>query len=123
MEKKRSKPQPTYSDSFKLGVVARVVNGEFTKEQAQIEFGIGGNSSILEWMRKYGYYTDPPNQPDMTKPHEKTGPEDLKKKVRQLEKQLHNERIRSEFYKTMIDVAERELGINIRKKSDTNPSD
>lgn len=123
MEKKRSKPQPIYSDSFKLGVVARVVNGEFTKEQAQIEFGIGGNSSILEWMRKYGYYMDPFNQPAMTKPHEKTDAEDLKKKIRQLEKQLHNERVRSEFYKTMIDVAERELGIPIRKKSDTNPSD
>lgn len=123
MEKKRNKPQPTYSDSFKLGVVARVANGEFTKEQAQIEFGIGGNSSILEWMRKYGYYTDSFNQPAMEKPHEKTDPEDLKKRVRQLEKQLHNERIRSEFYKTMIDVAERELGVSIRKKSGTNPSD
>lgn len=122
MKKERKKPQPFYSDSFKLGVVTRVVNGELTKEQARMDFGIGGNSSILEWMKKYGYYTDPPTQPAMAKSQEKTGPEDLKKKVRQLEKQLHNERIRSEFYKTMIDVAERELGISIRKKSGTNPS-
>ncbi len=123
MKNKHRKPQPIYSESFKLGVIARVVSGEFTREDARIEFGIGGNSSILEWMKKYGYYTDPPNQSAMTKPPKKTGPEDLIKKVRQLEKQLHKERIRSEFYKTMIDVAERELGIPIRKKSDTNLSD
>ncbi len=66
---------------------------------------------------------DPFTQPAMAKSHDELDPKELKKKVQQLEKQLHNERIRSEFYKTMIDVAERELGINIRKKSDTNPSD
>jgi hypothetical protein len=59
----------------------------------------------------------------MTKPAEKNDPDELKKKVRQLEKQLQTERIRSEFYRTMIDVAERELGISIEKKSGTNPSD
>jgi transposase-like protein len=123
MENKPVKPQPTYSDSFKLGVIARVVNGQMTKEQARIEFGIGGKSSILEWMKKYGYPTDSPSQPAMTKPAEKNDPDELKKKVRQLEKQLQTERIRSEFYRTMIDVAERELGISIEKKSGTNPSD
>lgn len=122
MKSKPTKPQPTYSDSFKLGVVRRVANGEMSKEQARIEFGIGGNSSILEWMKKYGYCTDPDIHEPMAESHDKPDPEQLKKKVRQLEKQLQNERIRSEFYQTMIDVAERELGISIRKKSDTNPS-
>ncbi len=117
------KSQPFYSDSFKLGVVRRVVNGELTKEQARLEYGIGGGSSVLEWMRKFGYYTDPNIHLLMAKSHDKLDPEQLKKKIHQLEKQLKNERIRSEFYQTMIDVAERELGIPIRKKSDTNPSD
>jgi transposase len=123
MGNKRIKPQPIYSDSFKLGVIACVVNTGMTKEQARIEFGIGGKSSILEWMKKYGYPTESPTNAAMTKPAEKNDPDELKKKVRQLEKQLQNERIRSEFYRTMIDVAERELGISIRKKSGTNPSD
>ena len=117
------KPQPFYSDSFKLGVVRRVANGELTKEQARLEYGIGGNSSVLEWMRKFGYYTDSTIHLPMAKSHDNIDPEQLKKKIHQLEKQLKNERIRSEFYQTMIDVAERELGIPIRKKSDTNPSD
>lgn len=123
MNSKPIKPQPFYSDSFKLGVVRRVANGELTKEQARLEYGIGGNSSILEWMKKFGYCSDPNIHLPMAESHDKMDPEQLKKKVRQLEKQLKNERIRSEFYQTMIDVAERELGISIRKKSDTNPSD
>jgi len=123
MKNKTRKSQPTYSDSFKLGVVMRVANGELTKEQARLKYGIGGNSSILEWMKKFGYCSDPDIHLPMAKSQDKPDPEQLKKKVRQLEKQLKNERIRSEFFETMIDVAERELGISIRKKSDTNPSD
>lgn len=124
MKNRRKKPQPYYSDSFKLGIVRRVANGELTKEQARIDFGIGGNSSILEWMRKFGYSSDIPTQRAMKKPKTTSeDPEQLKVKIRKLEKQVRMEQIRSEFYQTMIDVAERELGISIRKKSDTNLSD
>jgi len=123
MKNKPKKPQPTYSDSFKLGVVMRVANGQITKEQARVTYNIGGKSSILEWMRKFGYCNESVIDKPMATTHDKSDPEQLKKKVRQLEKQLKNERIRSEFYQTMIDVAERELGISIRKKPDTNPSD
>ena len=123
MKSKHKKLQPSYSDSFKLAVVMRVANGQFTKEQARITYNIGGNSTILEWMRKFGYCSEPTMDNPMTTADDKSESEQLKKKVQQLEKQLHNERIRSEFYQTMIEVAERELGISIEKKSDTNPSD
>ncbi len=124
MKNRRKKPQPYYSDSFKLGIVRRVANAELTKEQARIDFGIGGNSSILEWMRKFGYCSDSPTQRAMTKPKPSSeDPKQLKTRIRKLEQQVRTEQIRSEFFETMIDVAERELGISIRKKSDTNPSD
>lgn len=124
MENKIKKPQPTYSDSFKLGVVMRVANGELSKEEARITYNIGGNSSILEWMRLFGYSSDSPTQLAMPHPTTCSGdPEQLKKIIQKLEKQVQTEQIRCEFYRTMIDVAERELGISIQKKSDTNPSD
>lgn len=117
------KTQPFYSDSFKLAVVMRVVNGELTRDAARREYGIGGNTTILKWMKKFGYCSNPYTPPPMAESTDKMDPEELKKRVQQLEKQLQNERIRSQLYQTMIDVAERELGISIRKKSDTNPSD
>ena len=122
----KSTPAPNrsfYSTSFKLGVVRRVAMGELTKEQARLEYGIPSNSAIVEWMRKFGYCSDPHKQPLMAKTIDNMDAKELKKKVLQLEKQLQNERIRSQLYQTMIDVAERELGIAIRKTSDTNPSD
>jgi len=123
MSKKPIKVGPYYSDSFKLGVIRRIVNGEISKEQARREYEIGGKTTVLKWMRKFGYCTDSFTQPIMAEPYDDKDPKELQKKVQLLENQLQNERIRSEFLQTMIDVAERELGINIRKKSDTNPSD
>lgn len=41
----------------------------------------------------------------------------LEAKVAQLEKELKEEKLKSLAFSTMIDVAEEELGIDIRKKS------
>lgn len=115
--------QPQYfSDSFKIGVIQRVVSAEMTKEQARIYYGIGGNSAILNWMRKFGYTADSP-APIAMKKKPPTGPAldpvTLKKQLKHTQKLLEREQLRSEFYQTMIDIAERELGVSIRKKSDT----
>jgi transposase-like protein len=40
-----------YSESFKRRVVLEVLSGSITKEGARLRYGIGGNSTILEWMR------------------------------------------------------------------------
>ena len=45
--------------------------------------------------------------------------EDLEKKAKDLEKQLSYEKMKSEAFDTMIKIAEKELKISIRKKSDT----
>ena len=82
MKIKPGKPQPIYSDSFKLGIVMRVANGQLTKEQARIAYHIGGNSTILEWMRKFGYCYEPTSDIVMATPDGKSEAEQLKKKVR-----------------------------------------
>lgn len=67
--------QPRYfSDSFKLGVISRVLSGEMSKEQARIHYGIGGNSAILNWMRSFGYSTISPLPVPMKKPHAHPAP-------------------------------------------------
>jgi transposase-like protein len=118
--------QPRYfSDSFKLGVISRVLSGEMSKEQARIHYGIGGKSAILNWMRSFGYSTDsllpvPMKKTSLSSTTNET--EALKQQVKDLQKRLELEQQRSEFYQTMIDIAEREQGVQIRKKSDTKPS-
>ncbi|MDR9419548.1 hypothetical protein [Gracilimonas sp.] len=117
------KTRPQYfSDSFKLGVISRVLSGEMSKEQARVYYGIGGNSAILNWMRTFGYTNDSnPSRPmkDPSSTISTDDPEVLKKQIKRLQKQLELEQQRTEFYQIMIDIAEQELGVPIRKKSDT----
>jgi len=82
MKDKPRKPQPSYSDRFKLGVVMRLANGQLTKDQARIVYNIGGKSTILEWMRKFGYCYEPTSDIVMATPDGKSEAEQLKKKVR-----------------------------------------
>jgi ribosomal protein L29 len=58
------------------------------------------------------------NTPDM----QELSKEELEKKVKDLEKQLSYEKMKSEAFDTMINIAERELKISIRKKLNTKQS-
>jgi hypothetical protein len=46
----------------------------------------------------------------------------MQEKIKQLEKALLNSELRATAYETMIEIAEKELKINIRKKSNTKQS-
>ena len=47
---------------------------------------------------------------------------DLQTKIKRLERELEDAQLRAEAYSKMIDIAERELKISIRKKSNTKQS-
>lgn len=46
----------------------------------------------------------------------------LRKEVLELKEQLYHEKMRADFYDTMVDVAEEMFGIEIRKKAGTGQS-
>ncbi|MDW3194834.1 MAG: hypothetical protein R8G66_30385 [Cytophagales bacterium] len=86
------------------------------------------HGAILKWMRMYGYIDDEPKRrPIFSQPINYMtmgGPEDLDKsemlaRIKQLEKQLEDSKLREEGYRSMIELAERTFKIPIRKKSDT----
>ena len=111
-----------FSDAFKLGVIQQVISGAMTKEQAKTHYGIKGNSAILNWMRAFGYSEQAPALTTMKNTTSKDPKRDLvelRNQLKHTQQLLEREQVRSEFYQTMIDIAERDLGISIRKKSDT----
>lgn len=113
-----------FSDAFKLGVIAQVTSGVMSKEQARIHYGIKGNSAILNWMRTFGYTDQTPALTPMKNKSSKAPNNtlvELRNQLKHTQKLLEREQVRSEFYQIMIDIAEREHGIPIRKKSDTKP--
>jgi transposase-like protein len=114
-----------FSDEFKYMVVQEYLSSDFSQKELLEKYSIRGNSSIINWMRKFGLKEGPipsilKNSTTMTKGRKKI-PEELalEAKVKQLEKALEYEKLRSLALDTMIDVAERNLKISIRKKPGT----
>lgn len=123
MNKKKRRPYRTYNDEFKHHVIKQVITGQLTRAEAQRKYNLGGHGHITTWMRTLGYLDQIPLPVKEQRPlAESDGdPEDsaaLKKQNKELKQLLKQEQMRSEFYQQIIDTAERELGVAIRKKSD-----
>jgi transposase-like protein len=111
-----------FTDELKMQVVQEYLETDLSQVELQKKYGIKGNASILNWMRKFGLQEPNENLIEirhaMSKETEKTSHErELENKVKELEKLLEHERLRTTALNTMIDIAERELKISIRKKS------
>ena len=108
-----------YSESFKKEVVREVKAGFLSKAEAMRKYDIPGSSTIIGWIRKFdGKTTDYRRIMD----YKKSDKEALIKRIRELERKLEDEQIRSEGLSKMIDIAEEQLKITIRKKSATKQS-
>jgi transposase-like protein len=111
-----------FTDELKLQVVQEYLETDLSQVELQKKYGIKGNACILNWMRKFGLQEPNENLIEirhaMSKETEKTSHErELENKVKELEKLLEHEKLRTTALNTMIDIAERELKISIRKKS------
>lgn len=114
--------QKDYTLSLKLQIVKEVESGRLKVTQAKNIYGIQGRSTVLNWLRKYGnfdwetknplYMKKTPEQKLLELEHEVKL---LKKQKRTLEKQLDNADKKSIIFDMMIDIAEEEYKIPIRK--------
>jgi len=123
--KKRS--QRDYSYSFKLQVVGEVERGELTKSQAKRKYGIQGDSTIRKWIEKFGKFdrTYELAKKKMKSPEQKILELEqklklLQKKNKSLEREIDQTNKKAIFFDMMIDIAEEELKIPIRKKCLSN---
>jgi len=124
MEKQRKRTQRDYSYAFKLQVVEEVQRRELTQVQAMKKYGIQSSSSIRRWVDKYGTFDRKYKlkREKMKSPEQKIM--ELEQKVKLLEKQKKSLEFELEqtdkkalFFDMMIDIAEDEFKIPIRKKS------
>lgn len=113
------KGNKSYSESLKREVVREVKLGLISKEEAKRKYGIRGQSCVINWIRKFEGREL--NKSSIMQ-HEKSSKKDLIKRLKELERELEDEKIRSEGLSKMIDIAEDQLKITIRKKSGTKQS-
>lgn len=121
--------QKDYSYGFKIQVVQEIERGEESTTSAQRKYGIQSRSTIMNWLRKYGsfdWYNQTPSHMPKT-PEQKLM--ELEQKVRllekqknHLEKQLEQSDKKSILFDMMIELAEKEYKIDIRKNSSPEQS-
>jgi|SRR5580698_1307010 transposase len=117
-----------YSEGFKRAVIEEYVRTGRPKNEIQRRYEIKANSAIHRWLKELGYMDPYENNsklelttvPEMTKKH-KPLPRltELELRIKLLERRLEDEQLRSEMYKRMIDIAEKQYKIPIRKNSNT----
>ena len=108
-----------YSDSLKREVIREVNSGLLSKAEARRKYDIPGSSTIIGWIRKFDGKRSNNRQ---IMDYKKSDKEALIKRIKELERRLEDEQIRSEGLSKMIDIAEEQLKITIRKKSATKQS-
>ena len=111
-----------YSSSFKKKVVQEVLDGKLKKEDARRQYGIRGKSTILKWIRKFEQADGPFITMSKEKANEELSKEEALAKIKALEEALRLAEMKAAGYSIMIDLAEEELKIPIRKKSNTKQS-
>ncbi len=113
--RKRVKQLP---DDLKFQVVQEYLNGELSQRSLMLKYNFGGKQCINNWIRKFGAEKSITLFP-MAKILKQTINKDysLELKIKKLEEDLKREQLRTKALSTMIDIAERELKVDIRKKS------
>lgn len=123
-DKNIKRTQKDYSMSFKMAVVHEYESTLISQSALQRKYGIQGNATVGRWIEKYSNF-------DMTnksyKSMEKSKDQELlelrqkvkllERKNARLEKELEQKDMKAEFFDMMIDIAEKEYNIDIRKNS------
>ena len=86
------------------------------------KYGIKSGYSITQWIRKFDLAPRSKSQIELEKAMKEQNQitpreQELELKIKSLEKELDKERLRTLALNTMIDIAERDLKIKVRKNS------
>lgn len=128
MEQHKIEIRQLYSEAFKRAVIEEYLSSGASKMDIQRKHGIMFKSAIVTWMKKLGYTETREkvarltliNRTEVAKKSNPTRPvEDLEAKIKLLESQLEDERLRSEMLNRMVDLAEKTYKIPVRKNSNT----
>ena len=109
--------QRDYTTAFKLAVVEQVEKGELTCGQAQIRYGIQGNSTVLTWLRKHGRLSWGRAASLAAMPIDKTAaPATPEQRIKELETQLAQAQEKARLFEAVLEVLKKDHGVRVVKK-------
>ena len=131
MKETNQEERSHYSLAFKHSVIKEYLAGGIGKNALLRKYNIKINGGILRWMRQLGYIENEekgrylavikPLSLSSKKTNKATtsSNELQEQRIKDLERLLEDEQLRSEAYSRIIDIAEKEYNIPIRKKPNT----
>lgn len=116
-----------YSRDFKRLVVKTYYESEASLQQVAENFNIKSGAIIHRWLRIFGDEFNPlvmkkKKVQDLANSSREIPNEELQLRIKELEQALEREKLRSFALDKMIDIAERDLNVSIRKKSGAKQS-
>lgn len=110
-----------YELSFRRKVCEELLSGKITASDLARKYNIPARATIFRWVKWYKQEQEELlSSPPMENAQEK--PENSVKLTNDLQKELEQAKAKIATLETMIDLAEEQFKIEIRKKSGTKPS-
>lgn len=109
--------QRDYTMAFKLTVVEQVEKGDLTCGQAQMRYGIQGNSTVLMWLRKHGRQSWGRAASSAAMPIDKTAaPPTPEQRIKELQTQLAQAQEKARLFEAVLEVLKKDHGVRVVKK-------
>ncbi|NLC50024.1 MAG: hypothetical protein GX762_06630 [Bacteroidales bacterium] len=108
-------------DDLQYQIVQEYLTTEITYDELKVKYNFGGNDNIRNWMTKFGISKQNVEQIKLDRVMSSTNSNnsrelELELKIRLLEDELNKEKLKTAILSTLIDIAERDLQIDIKKK-------
>ena len=107
-----------YSDEFKRELVGYYESGEYSVLQLEKLYGVA-NTQLYNWIYKYSNFNDKQVRVVEMKSSDTCKLKELEKRNMELERLIGQKQIKIEYLEKMIDLADKQLGIDIKKNSNT----
>ena len=136
----RRRPSQYFTETEKHSIIQELLSSRKTKQEIWEKYTgqEKEHGALLRWMRELGYlsvnkqkrinFTSDNNQSMLKKNKtindsvESFEMQQLNKRISELEQQLKDAEMKAIAFSTMVDIAEQEFNIPIRKKYNTKPS-
>ena len=112
---RKQKITKLYSLAFKQKVVSDLESGKLTRSQARKLYGIPGGSTINSWLIKLGKLHLLNKVVRIELKDEVSKLKQLEKQKKELESALAQAHLKLIVYESIIEVAEEELGVDLKK--------
>jgi transposase-like protein len=118
---KRVKSKRVYSEDFKLKIVKFYETGEYSVPEMEKIYNIS-NVSIYNWIYKYSTYNKKSVKVVEFKDSEMNKIKEMYSRIAELERALGQKQMNIDYLEKMIDLAQQEYDIDIKKNSNTQHS-